>query len=589
MPTIRERLAAWLQGDIERLEKVESTAELMPTGEGANQLPQVPESKQPIEDLIGRTALIDDPYYENNSTFAIQRQRWTRITPKTLKEVSMRDPLVSAIIQHRADTMVQFSRPEHRRFEKGFRIVKRRDTDETTKEELEEIFKLESFIYNCGRVEGTPKEDRMLFGEFLKLITRDALTIGHIAIEKIKTRGGALHRFRPVPAESMWLIDKTATKEQLRNTLDMALQTYKPKSDNDPSSRYQHNMPDLEYYKYVQTSADNTPIRIFGDEDMIWRLANPQNWSDSMGYCYSLLQLAIISVTNHLQTENYNANFFTNGYAARGILHLKGVSNQSMITNFKRQFYNMINGSQNSWRTPIAAGMDDIQWIPLSASSRDMEYINYNNHIMRLLCAQFQIDPIELGLDYLVSGTGRVPNQSATNEYKINYSRERGLYPLLVLVEDLINQDILPALDPKIAAKYKFVFTGYTDESAQSDVALLQAEMTVFRSMNDLLVRSNKPKIDHPIADVPLNSAFISLLEKNLTRGEIRALLLGDKEALTRKELAYIPGDPAFLQWNKMLYSINNDKAQLKMQKEQAALAALTSQAQSQNQDEEDK
>jgi hypothetical protein len=40
------------------------------------------------------------------------------------------------------------------------------------------IANLEDFIYNCGRKDKTPPGEEMLFGEFLKLSVRDALTFG---------------------------------------------------------------------------------------------------------------------------------------------------------------------------------------------------------------------------------------------------------------------------------------------------------------------------------------------------------------------------------------------------------------------------
>jgi hypothetical protein len=193
-----------------------------------------------------------------------------------------------------------------------------------------------------------------------------------------------------------------------------------------------------------------------------------------------------------------------------------------------------------------------------------MEYINFNNHLMRILCTQFQIDPMELGLDYLVSSNGRSNMQQASSEYKVNFSRERGLLPLLTFIEDIINCDILPALDKELAAKYKFSFTGYTDETPQTEIAQLQAEVSVYKSMNDVLRQTQKDPISHKIADLPLSAAFWALVEKNYTRGEIREMFLGDKGAAERKELQYIPGDPSFAAWQQFLASIANVKDQKK-------------------------
>lgn len=539
----------------------------------ADQLPDTPEKKDDPAQDIGRKAIIDDPYFDNVNRNGLYKTKLSRITNKTLKDVSIRDWTVSAIMQCRVDTLLRFSRPSHKKLDMGFRIIKRDSKAEYKPEDNEEILALEDFIYNCGRVEGTPPDDRRLFGEFLKLIVRDALTFGYVSIEKVKTRAGGLHRFRPIPAETTYLIDKSLDKKFVEQEMRNAMKLQQDKlnlQNNNPRSDQEINNQDLDYFKYIQVTYDGRTQAVFGDEDMIFKLFNPQNFADSQGYCFSPLEMAIINITHHLNVENYNANFFTHGYAARGVLHLKGTVTQSQLAAFRRQFYNTISGSQHSWRTPVVAGLEEVNWVPMSGSAREMEYINFNNHLLRAICAQFQIDPVEIGLDYLASANGRAPAQQANNEYKINYSRERGLYPILMFIEDLINTEILPALDKKLSNKYKFVFTGYTDESPQTDIAQAQAEMTVHSTMNDLLCRAEKEKLDAEVADLPLNAAFWALVEKNYTRGEIREKFFGDKDAAKRKELQYIPGDPMFMGWQQLLLTIDRSKKQDEMMAQQA-------------------
>jgi hypothetical protein len=553
----------------------------------ADSLPMTPENHD-ASNQVGRKSLVDDPYFDNFGQQYNYKLKMSRLTNKTLKEVSVRDWLVSSIIQTRCDTLLRFSRPEHRRFEMGFRVIKKNHKEEYTKEDNEKIAALEDFIYNCGRREGTPADDRIAFSNFLKLAGRDVLTFGHLAVEKVKTRGGGLHRFRLLPAESVYKVNKKVSKEQLEDTQQAAQKVYnQPKSNNDPIKDQQVNQEKIEYYKYVQVSYDNRPIAVFGDEDMVFKLFNPQNFADSNGYCYSPLELAIINVTTHLNVENYNSNFFTQGYAARGVLHLKGTVTQAQLANFRRQFYNSITGTQHAWRTPIVAGLDDVQWVPMAGSAREMEYINFNNHVMRVICAQFQIDPVELGLDYLISANGRAPMQQANNEYKIVYSRERGLHPMLMFFEDLINTDIIPAIDKELADKYKFVFTGYTDETPQTEIAQMQAEMTVFKSMNDLLIQAQKEKLDTAAANLPLNQAFWALVEKNYTRGEIREIFFGDKGAKERKELMYIPGDASFMAWQQNLLAIENAKVMREQQTEQQQMMAQQQEQEAQKEAEE--
>jgi len=567
-----------LRGDIDDLLKADADA-----------LPDH-DDKAIASDGIGQKAIIDDPFFDQVHQHFIFKSKMSRISNKILKDTSVRDWLVSAIIQGRADTMLSFARPQRRQFDTGFKIKKKNGDEHLSAGEKEEIANLEDFILNCGRKKGTPAGEEMLFAEFLKLSARDALTFGHIAVEKILTRSGGLHRIRPIPSESMYLINKDTSRDIIKKQISTARRiTTRAKEfakDNNPEADLQFNEPDIDYYKYVQMSYDNRVLAAFGDEDMIWKLANPQNFADSMGYCYSTLELAIINVTNHLNVENYNANFFTHGYAARGILHLKGTVTQAQMSSFRRQFYNTISGVQNAWRTPIIAGLDDVQWVSLSGSAREMEYLNYNNHLMRAMCTQFQIDPVELGLDFLTTATGRAPTQG-DNQDKIVYSRERGLIPLLMVFEDMINQSIIPAIDKGLAQKYEFKFVGYTDETPQTNVALLQAEMTVNSSMNDLLKASEKEAVKHPIFDLPLNQTFWELVNQMMTKAEQRELFLGDKKALGKRELAYFPGDPAFMGWQQMLMTMDRAKQQDKMQAQQMQAEQQQQQEQSSREQEQ--
>lgn len=557
----------------------------------ADSLQQIPQPVQPVEGSIGTKAILDDPYFDNTNQSYLYKTKLSRITHKTLKEVSLRDWVTSAIIQARCDTMLRFARPQRKNLDMGYKIFKKDRQSPITAEDRKLMEDLEDYIYNCGRKQGTPVNEEMLFGEFLKLVTRDALTFGHVGVEKVFSRNKALHRFRPLPSETLYLVNKNTPKEVIDKELKNARKTFQMKIDtagsNNPDSEKEYNLQDNDYYKYMQLSVDNRILAAFGDEDLIWKLFNPQNFADSMGYCYSPLELAIVNITNHLNIENYNANFFTHGYAARGILHLKGTTTQAQLTAFRRQFYNTITGTQNAWRTPIIAGLDDVQWVPMSGSAKEMEYLNYNNHVMRAICSQFQIDPLELGLDYLISGTGRGQSQQANNEYKINYSRERGLIPILMMFEDMINGHIFPAIDKELAAKYEFKFTGYDDESPQTFIANLQAEMTVYSTMNDLLRAAGKEAIKHAVGDLPLNQSFWELVEKNMTRGEIRATFFKDEAALKKRELAYLPSDPTFMAWQQLLLTVDTQRQQMMMQKQQMDQAAQQQAAEAQAQQEQ--
>jgi len=529
-----------------------------------------PEKTPKASDVVGAKSIIEDPFYEYYTRQNFFKQKTSRLSNTMLKTVSLRDWLVSSILQIRVDTMCMFGKVQEDIFETGFKIEKKNRTEQYTEEEINEIKFLESFIYHCGDPEVTPMDERKTFDTFLKLLTRDALTFGYVAIEKVFTRGGRLCRLRPLPAENVYLVDKKMPKNTVETQLDTLKNVFKPRPGaNDPSLEYEVNEQEIDYYKYVQVSMDLRPIMGFGDEDMIFELFNPQNFADSGGYSLSPLELSIINVMNHMNVDMYNHRFFTHGYAARGIINLKGQVTQSALRNFRTLFYNAINGSNNAWRTPVVAGLDDIQWVSLNPNAKDMEYLSYNNMVMRSICTQFQIDPMELGLDYLISATGKVPSQQSNNKFKIEYSKERGLYPIIRFFENMVNSKILPIIDKDLAKKYRFVFKGYTDETPQTKLALQQAQIALFKSLNDIRSENRLPLIEEPLANLPLNASYIGLLQKLYTVGELREMLLKDKGASKNKSLSYIAGDQNFIAWNELVFSKVSNEQTMQQQKEQ--------------------
>jgi len=264
--------------------------EMTKTDYDADKLPEKVEDIVETEGSIGRKAIIDDPYFDFSQNHFIYKSKQSRIAHRTLKDVSLRDWLVSSVIQSRTDTMMRFSRPQMKpqKLEMGYKIIKKNGEWDLTEREHEEVAMLEDFVYHCGRKKNVAKSDEMSFSTFIKMTTRDALTFGHIAIEKIMTRGGAFHRFRPVPAESTYRVHSNTSRDIIKKEVENARKAYEVarRDANDPKLKQKTFDKPVEYYRYVQMSHDNKVLAAFGDEDMLFRLFNPQNFSDSLGYCY---------------------------------------------------------------------------------------------------------------------------------------------------------------------------------------------------------------------------------------------------------------------------------------------------------------
>ena len=522
----------------------------------------IEEDEQPSDKTkIGRKAYITDPYLEISSSQGTYRQKFTRLSNKMLRESSVRDTIIQAILRHRRTQVEAFCNIPNTRFDTGFTFV-RRDGKSIGDEDHQNINMMSHWLYFCGMQESTPIDDKTTMATQFGMMAQDALTFGQVSIEKIRDKVGGLQRIRHVPGESMFHATKNMPEKQINETVhqnNVALpEGFQPEGKvarEDPKAAV----------KWLQV-VNGREVASFTEDTMIYKLYQPPSFVDNNGYSTSLVEACILAITRHLQAENYNSLFFTHGFAARGLLHLKGNVSQQNLQMFRNQFNAVINGNNNSWRTPIIAGLDEVQWVPLAGTSRDMEYIQYTDHLIRTICAIAQIDPTEIGFEYLSRGTQQSTLNSPNNEWKLTASQERGLVPLLRFFEDIVNHDVIPELNPELAKTYMFKFIGLQSETRQQEVARLQAEMSIHSSLNELLTQVKKTPLPKGLAaDIPLNMIWWGVAKELLTVGEMREQLLGDKGASEREELQYIPS-PMFMQWQQTV----NQKQQQQVQQQQA-------------------
>jgi hypothetical protein len=148
----------------------------------------------------------------------------------------------------------------------------------------------------------------------------------------------------------------------------------------------------------------------------------------------------------------------------------------------------MVKGNRNSFQTPIMAGMDEVQWIPLTQSHSEMEFSMWLNYLVRMICAIYQIDPSEIG--YGIKDEGRGGGLSGDNtKEKLANSRDKGFIPLMKFLQDFINKNIISNLDPE----YKLEWVGLEDESDMARIARQKEEVQWKKSLNEIRAEDGLP------------------------------------------------------------------------------------------------
>ena len=80
-------------------ESLKSDVDLLMKAEG-DDIIQPPIAEEDVKEQIGRKAILDDPYFDFSQNHFLFKAKHSRITNKTLKDVSLRDWACSTIIQN---------------------------------------------------------------------------------------------------------------------------------------------------------------------------------------------------------------------------------------------------------------------------------------------------------------------------------------------------------------------------------------------------------------------------------------------------------------------------------------------------------
>lgn len=390
------------------------------------------------------------------------------------------------------------------------------EIDRKAKEKLEEDIKkrrkvVEEFVTHCGYMENRPFETKKWnFDAYLRATVRDSLTYDRICTEIVPTNANKIHDFFPVDASTIKF--STVDLKKYKNfptatqNLDYA---YSEKQleflvkEKDVLNLDEQKL-EQEKYKYVQVIRGKIE-RAYTEEEMIVGQRNHTTDIYNNGYAVSELELMMGLVTSHLNTEYYNTAFFTQGFSAKGILHIKAPINRRKLETIRQQFYHLIKGNRNSFSTPIFAGVDAVNWIPLNQNHSEMEFQVWMQYLVKMICAIYQMDPSEIGFSSKEtnSGSGGGGLGGSDTATRIDYSKEKGLKPFLTFLATYLNDNIIDKLDPD----FKLEFVGIDDESEKDTLARQEKEVKLFKTVNEIREENNRPPLPG-MDDLILDSVY---------------------------------------------------------------------------------
>jgi len=248
-----------------------------------------------------------------------------KLTYSTLFSMS-KTPVINAVIKTRKTQVAGFGQPQKDRYSTGFIIRKKghfiEDDKDLTKEEKQRIEELTEFILNCGSEHSWDRPD---FDSFLRMFTEDSLIYDQSTFEIVRDMSGGINEFIITDGSTMRIADSF--------------------SDTDYKGDERVSVGGY-YPSYVQMMGNRVHAEYYPWE-LCFGTRNRTSRIHSNGYGRSELEDMVSLTTSMLWSDQYNRNFFRQGAAPKGILRIKGGTNNARVQEFRQQWKAMVAGVDN--------------------------------------------------------------------------------------------------------------------------------------------------------------------------------------------------------------------------------------------------
>jgi len=464
-----------------------------------------------------RLAFAEDPT-QNDNYAGLYKIKRNLLPNNVLKQIRTQNFLIAAILRARGNAMSMMGHIRKDRFDVGLEVeVKPEFKDYIEPEQMvkieERIGRFMNLLINCGRTDGLEEEDKMTLPEFLDIQVRNGLTFGQFATEVIYRDSEAteFHRFRPVDAGTIYRsVKKGEAAEGIRRSSLKALEYV-------TGIKIDAEMLEKDEYTWIQV-VNGMPKQAFTSKEMIVYNLYPSSDIEHNGYPVTPLDTAMTSVTTHMSIEMYNKLYFQNGRAAKGMLVIKSDDiDQGAVEEIKQQFNASINNVTNSFRTPIfgVSKEDDVAWVQTTPNKKDGEFEFLFDQTTRNILASFNMSPDELpGFSHLSKGTNQQGLSEANNEFKLIAARDTGIRPLMLKIQDYLNEKLFPLIDHELAQLCNIVLAGFDAETKEQESNRLLRDMPLHYSYDEVMEEVDKEHVGpHMMGDVPFNEQYRQTLD----------------------------------------------------------------------------
>lgn len=398
--------------------------------------------------------------------------------------------IIRSIVNTRIEQIQNFLHFSEDNQKEGFTIRKKTSLFKEEKKEISSVEKkkieeIVEFLMNSGFNEKWDNIDD--FQTFVRKIAFDSLTLDQLAFEVVRDKGWNIKKYRAVDASLIRFLDSVDPKQRER------LEDY----------RFKGYLP-----RFCMTWDEQILINPTTKEPILyypWELGfgirNKSSDIRKNGYGTSELEILVELITGVLWSIQYNMNNFSIGSTPKGFINVKNANiSDSNLNEFRQAWSQMMTGVRNAKRTPVINGID-LEWIDLDKSNREMEYQEWAQFLVIMVCSVYRIDPSELGFSF--KNQAQLFGQDG-QKARLQHSREKGLKPILIFLENIITKYIVSEIDED----YEFIFTGIEVEDEETQVNLDKTKLeSGMVAMQDIFKKYSGREFD-PDKDIILNQVY---------------------------------------------------------------------------------
>lgn len=522
--------------------------------------------KKSQDDAAIKVAFDQDPTTVSRFS-GLYKNRGTGIPNDMLKRVRDSEEMIGGVVSPtRARQVSLFGHARANRFDIGFTVnIKPHVYANMNSEEAEELRsketpKIKEMLLNCGLRSGITDRDKLTLSEFLYEIIEDGLTFGWFTVEVRRNVEGNFHSFRPADAGTIYQYATPTGNDSEVQRIRADAKKLLAQLEGKPSDL--DTKIEKDEVTWVQV-INGSPRQVFTDNELLVYNLYPSTDIKRNGYPTSPIERILNAVITHINITTHNKLFFLNGRAARNVLVFQSENlDVEDIKGIRSQMQAHINSANASWRMPVfGVGQNDkVNVLPLDGAGRDMEFQYLADLTKRIIFAAYQMSPDEVpALSYLSRGTASQSLSEGNNEFKLEAARDLGLRPLIMSIESFINERLLPQINKDWAEKFYISFEGLDADTPEKEATRIQQDSAIYLTMDEIMSRVEKKPV--PIGGkFPLNTAYLQVIEKYFTKGQILAAFGGSgfkdcADAQKHPEYDYYMGDPASQWYLNLKYS----------------------------------